>query len=51
MLGMFQFEKDDSFHLKTVASHLKLYLVLYVSFSFVLKTRSDCLRACDNFLG
>ena len=25
MLGMFQFEKDDSFHPKTVASHLKLY--------------------------
>ena len=25
MLKMFQFEKDDSFDPKTVASHLKLY--------------------------
>ena len=30
---------------------LSFILVLYVSFSFVLKTRSHCLKACDNFLG
>ena len=30
MLGMYQSEKDDSFHPKTVASHLKLYFsVMY----------------------
>lgn len=25
MLEMLQFEKDDSFHMKTVAGHLKIY--------------------------